>query len=330
MISDYPTIFIAGAGRTGTTMISRILDKSEQACLYFQETHAYPLLWTRSGKARLPENVRTPDDFAAFIEKKYPQINIGWRHEKYQPLLNELAEEIRTRKFYPDSASHFLDFLLTTQQSKRPGVIMGEKTPAHIYYYQEINKYFKSPKFIITVRDPRATALSEYVKKNIVHLKLAPFNLLTFIVRWNTVYRLYEKMLKELGPQQVLLVKYEDLVSDPEPVIRNICRFSGIDFDSGMLELGVFNSSFGDKFQTGKNFNTENIDRWRSELDTKILSVVENNCGNLMERFGYTKISSGEQDLSLKDKLKMYGGYAFLAMNPAWFHNINRNKMYYS
>lgn len=330
MISDYPTIFIAGAGRTGTTLVARILNKSNELSLYEQETHAYPLLWTKRGKARLPENVRTPESFADFIEKKYPEINIGWRNENYKPLLKQFAENIRTDHFFPSSASHFLDFILSTQQAANPGKIMCEKTPAHIYYYKEIIRYFHSPKFIITVRDPRPTALSELVKKNIPHLKLSAFDLLTFIVRWNTAYMVYEKMLKELGSQHVFLVKYEDIVSDPEPVIRNICAFAGIEFTNEMLEIGVFNSSFGDKFQTDKNFNTENIDRWRTELDPKIVSVLEKNCGRLMQYFGYEKISNRDEDLSLQEKIKMYAGYVFLQLNPAWFHNINRNKMYYS
>jgi hypothetical protein len=311
-------------------MVSRILNKSDKFRMYDQETHAYPLLWTRSGKAFLPESVRTPDDFANFIEKKYPEVNIAWRHENFKRLLKELTDGIRADKFFPLSASHFLDYILSKQAVIEPGKVMGEKTPAHVYYYKEIDKYFDKPRFIITIRDPRATALSEFVKKNIPHLKLAAFNMLTFIVRWNTVYMTFERMLKELGPERVMLVKYEELVTDPEPVMRNICAFAGLDFDPAMLELGVYNSSFGDKFQTDKNFNTENIDRWKTELDPALIAVIEKNCGNLMEKFGYEKISAGKEDLSLKEKLKLYAGYVFLQIHPAWFHHLNRNKMYYS
>jgi hypothetical protein len=330
LIAEYPTIFVAGANRSGTTLASRILNKSNTVSMYQQETHAYPLLWTRSGRPFLPDAVKTPGAFATYIEKKYPKINIAWRHESFQPLLAQLTDSIRTEKFFPGSASHFLDFILSAQSKVRPGLILGEKTPAHIYYYQEIDQYFQEPKFIITVRDPRATALSEYVKKNIPHLKLAAFDLLTFIVRWNSVYMTYERMLKELGPQRVMLVKYEDIVTDPEPLVRKMCAFAGIEFEPAMLDVGVYNSSFGDKFQTDKNFNTENIDRWKTALDPELVSVIEKHCGELMRRYGYEKSGAGSSDLTLLQQVKMYAGYAILRLNPAWFHHINRNKMYYS
>lgn len=329
MKATYPTIFITGASRTGTTLVARMLNKSPRIALYPQETHAFPLLWTRGGKPALPVTVQTPEAFAAYLAKKFPLVNISWRHPDHQPALDAFIQGLKADRYFPGSASHLLKYILDKQQALKPGMITGEKTPAHIYYYRAIDKSFERPKFIVTIRDPRATALSELVKKNIPHLKLAAFNLLTFIVRWNSVYMVYERMLRELGPERVLLVKYEDLVADPEPVARQLAAFAGVEFDAAMLEVGVFNSSFGDKFQTDKNFNTENIDRWRTELDPKLLAVIEKHCGALMRRYGYAPVSELPDDLNLVQKLKMHAGYAVLRFDPAWFHHINRNKNYY-
>jgi hypothetical protein len=60
--------------------------------------------------------------------------------------------------------------------------------------------------------------------------------------------------------------------------IKKMCLFLAIDFQEDMLQMGVFNSSFGDKFQTDKNFNTENIDRWKEEMPKDLISMIEKNC----------------------------------------------------
>lgn len=329
MKATFPTLFITGASRTGTTLAARMLNRCPGVSLVPHETHTFPLFWKRNRQVNLPARVRTADDFADYVGQKYPQVNISWRHPDHQAGLQRIVDGLKADRFFPASAADMLRYILEKQLSENPGALTGEKTPAHIYYYREIDRAFERPKFVVTIRDPRATALSEYVKKNIPHLKLAAFNLLTFIVRWNSVYMTYERMLRELGPERVLLLRYEDLVADPEPSARKLAEFAGVPYDPGMLEVGVFNSSFGDKFQADKKFNTENIDRWRTELDPDIASVIDRNCGRLMRTFGYTPAPQTAADLGVVQKLKMYAGYALLRLNPAGFHHLNRNHMYY-
>ncbi|QQR97366.1 MAG: sulfotransferase [Sphingobacteriales bacterium] len=321
-------VFIFGAGRTGTTLATRIIEKSPKVYIYKQESHAYLVFWKFGNKLQIPTNVKNYEDFADYVLQKFPEINFGWKQENEYIKLEDLVAEIRKQAFFPKNTADFLNFLIRQEQS--PEIeYFGEKTPAHIYYYNEILNHFNPAKIIITIRDPRATAYSELIKKNIKALGLAPFNLLTFIARYNTAYYLVDKIKKKIGSDNVLVVKYEDMVVQPEITIQNMCNFLGIEFQADMLQMGVFNSSFGDKFQKDKNFNTENIDRWKDEMDKSMISTIEINCNEIMQQYNYEKSNLGDgSDLNFTSKLKLFVAKYFVRTAPSLFHYINKNKKY--
>lgn len=320
-------IFIFGASRTGTSLVVRMIDKSKQVQIYSQETHAFPWLW-KGNRLNLPKDIKTAKQFSKYILEKYPLVNFSWKAEKNYPKLEQLAQRIEKEDFFPKNATEFMHFLIEDNIDKTTQYI-GEKTPAHGYYYQPILNHFKNSKVIFTIRDPRATAYSELVKRNIAHLNLDDFNVLSYIIRYNTIYRQIEKVRQKIGRENVLLVRYEDLVLQPEPATKKICQFLNIGFEETMLNVGVFNSSFGDKFQTDKQFNTENLDRWKGNLSNDIVFLIEKYCSSLMKQYGYESSNTKSNlDFSLLQKLKMKIAYEANNINSAWFHHFNRNKKY--
>ncbi len=323
-------VFIFGAGRTGTTLATRIIEKSEKVALFKQESHAYLAFWKWDNQLQIPSNIKTPNDFADYVLARFPEINFGWKMENEYPKLLKLVEQIKKEQFFPKDTNDFLNFLFKQIPNENNKVeYIGEKTPAHIYYYQEILNYFKPAKVIITIRDPRATAYSELVKKNIKALGLAPFNILTFIARFNTVYYLVDAIKKKIGNENVLVVRYEDIVLQPDTTIKQICSFMQIEFKEDMLQMGVFNSSFGDKFQKDKNFNTENIDRWQTELDSSFIAQIEKNCKSIMQQYNYPMSTLGNgSDLNLTAKLKLFVAKYFVQYFPALFHYLNKHEKY--
>lgn len=321
-------VFVFGANRSGTTLATRIIEKSPKVYIYQQESHAYLLFWKWCNGFQLPKSIKTADDFADYVLKKFPDINFGWTQENEYLKLQKLVEQIKLRQFLPKNTGEFMAFLFEQVENKTADYF-GEKTPAHIYYYNEILNTFKPAKVIITIRDPRATAYSELVKKNIKALGLAPFSLMTFIARYNTTYYLVEKIKKKIGTNNVLVVRYEDIVLTPEKTIKSICEFMQIDFDESMLNIGVFNSSFGDKYQKDKNFNAENIDRWKKELSPDIISKIEKNCSSILNKYNYSFSNLGDgSDITLFNKLKLFVAKLFVLSFPSFFHYLNKHKKY--
>ena len=88
----------------------------------------------------------------------------------------------------------------------------------------------------------------------------------------------------ETDNKNLFLLKYEDLLLNPESVIRDLCFFVGVDFDSSMLDVSNYDSSYSIN-KNQKGFNKRNIDLWRSKKNynslCKLLFIKK------MNKYGY-------------------------------------------
>jgi hypothetical protein len=209
----------------------------------------------------------------------------GWTED--QDYLKEIAQSIQNDNFIPSSTTNTLSYLLKHWQNKNPNCMVGEKTPAHIYYAEQIFKEFPNAKFIITVRDPRGIALSEMVKLAQNPRNKANFNLFSFIVRWQTAHNLAKKWQEKFGTEKVKYIKYEDIILQPQQTVLELCNFLEIAFLPEMLEVGVVNSSFLDLKQKDKRFNTENLTRWKEGLSKQQIALIQYHLSSSMKELGY-------------------------------------------
>ena len=61
------------------------------------------------------------------------------------------------------------------------------------------------------------------------------------------------------------LVRYEDVVLQPDSELRRICKFIGTDFVPGMLNPHQYGSSF-ESIGAGKGVDRSSLDRWQSSV----------------------------------------------------------------
>ena len=87
------------------------------------------------------------------------------------------------------------------------------------------NFKLKPLQFVYIVRDGRACVASKLAR--------SPQNLEQASSRWRFAVTVYQQL--ELS-NEVLLVKYEDLVANPKPCLQSICEFIGVSFEASMLE----------------------------------------------------------------------------------------------
>jgi hypothetical protein len=100
-------------------------------------------------------------------------------------------------------------------------------------------------------------------------------------------------------------VRYEDLVADPETVLRAVCAFLGEAFDPAMLSLEgaeTFrgrggNSSYGR--HSDAHISPRSVGRYRSVLSDRELCFMQSRAGREMRRMGYApipvRLSSGDR-----------------------------------
>ena len=89
---------------------------------------------------------------------------------------------------------------------------------------------------------------------------------------------------------QVYFLKYEDLVNEPEKILRKVCGFLNIDFQSEMIDFGsnerhMVNGNVT-MFKTARGLVPDT--KWTKGLKSKDLEYFENRCGSLNRRLGYT------------------------------------------
>ena len=115
----------------------------------------------------------------------------------------------------------------------------GDKNNFHIRKIPILHAIFPSAKFIFIVRDGRDVACSYQALANkqfqSIYAPKLPTEITSIAKEWCSNNRTAIDDLKQLGKQQVLRIRYEDLVRNPQGVLDEVCRFLELIFDIEML-----------------------------------------------------------------------------------------------
>lgn len=153
---------------------------------------------------------------------------------------------------------------------------------------------FAQARFVFQTRDPRdylASAVA--LKTGAFGNKFGSFR--NAMQVWAADQRFGLRMLGHFGPQRVFFQRYEDLVSDPEGVLRDLCAFADLPFEPQMLEFHQADTvkEFSSRTEAWKNLArpvmSGNFNKYRQGLSTRQIRAVESMVGPLMDRFGYRR-----------------------------------------
>ena len=149
-----------------------------------------------------------------------------------------------------------------------------------IEMFLPLAKSFKNSKFIVIIRDPRASIASHTKKK----YKGSIANSLSFIRCWRKMIALtiYYKSLK-IFKNRLCVVTHEDLVENPKKICKKLCNFLKVKFESEMLNTANYldystgkiwkgNSSFENKTF---GFKKKRTIRWRKKLSYSEIRAIE-------------------------------------------------------
>ena len=141
--------------------------------------------------------------------------------------------------------------------------VSTDKMPNNYWHLGLIRMMFPSSKIIHCIRDPRDNCLSCYFQNFAGQHPYADdlFNL-------GMYYRQYEKLMRHWRAVldiQMLDVRYEELVADPEKISRQLLEYCGLEWDDCVLRYhkskrSVVTSSFD---QVTKPVYRESVGRWQ-------------------------------------------------------------------
>lgn len=297
---DETPFFIVGSGRSGTTLVRSLLN-AHPALAVTPETH-YLKRAFREGAASQP----APDDFPAF----WRELTAWSRFRDTELDADAVLARIEAggdRSFRAVFAAMLAEY--AAARGKRRA---GEKTPGHYRYLPTIFTWFPGARVLVLRRDPRDVVAS-HLGSPWVTGELRPGRLAAPLIRRLRLFHIAERaaLWREAngpflggadGDPRMHVVRYEQLVRDPEGEVARICAFLGEASDPAMLAsraqgratppAGAADPGWRDwakrhHARAGAPVSDGSVGRWRETLSASEATLVEAICAAEMARHGY-------------------------------------------
>lgn len=292
-IKNTNPIFIFGSARSGTSLLSRIINSHPRISVPF-ESHLY-------------------DTFYPWL-KYYGDLNLSKNRER---LVDDILsiECMRDWSPRPDrecvlaavSQNNFagiVDGLIRSWSISQGKKRWGEKTPAHAFFWREILNDFPNCKVIHIVRDGRDSSLSlknaRFGPKHYYHLAQA----------WVKYLQVIENLKSRIDSSSFYEVRYEDLLSNTDTKSREICDFLEEDFSEEMLSFYTNNNPYPTDKDNLKNLAkpiiSSNSNKWKSSMSPRDMRIFESVAGPYLEAYGYETVMSHPKISSIEEWLIKY------------------------
>jgi hypothetical protein len=151
-------------------------------------------------------------------------------------------------------------------------------------YLKGIAVYKKRPdqvRILLLTRDGRGVYYSNLKRK---------FSREHSVNSWKRHYaRALPLLERNVDPDHMLQVRYEDIARDTAGEVTRICDFLGIDFEPGMLEFAkhVHHSTNGNDMRFSKSSQISIDTSWRQKLTEAQVRYFEAKAGWLNRELGY-------------------------------------------
>jgi hypothetical protein len=266
-------IFIAGPDRSGTTLLYALLASHPNIAMV-RRTNYWRWFYGRFG------NLDDESNFERLLDKVI-------RYKRIEPL-NPDEDRIR-KEFWEGKPSYGRFFaLLQEHNMEREGKTRwGDKSLHTEHYIDQVMKEFPRAKIIHTIRDPRDRYASERKRfgKDNPRLGASTAKCLSSIKA--------AKVNRTKYPNNYMIVRFEDLVNEPEITSRKICDFIGEKYDPAMLTLqgaaryqkNNGNSSFGN-IEPGV-ISKKPLGRYKEVLSPLEIAYIQLFMRKIMKEFNY-------------------------------------------
>jgi hypothetical protein len=277
--ADPRPFFIFGAGRSGTSLLSRMLGHHPNLAVP-PESHLYAIFhpWLKYyGDLRVSQNR------ADLVEDIIASGPIRDWSPQLEP--DEVLARIDGEGF-----GAVVEAVMAAWAAKVHKPRWGEKTPKHVRYWREISTDFEDPPVIHIVRDGRDCALS------LMEARFGPKSLYACAREWKKYLKRVEAVKRSLPPERFYETSYERLLRHTEDVLRDICAFLGETYTPEMLQFYQNTAPYPTDVRNRQNLTRPllagNTEKWRSQMDQDELRVFEAVAGNALVRYGYQRAIS--------------------------------------
>lgn len=296
-----PTIiYIGGVEHCGSTLMGLILDQSPHITCVGELSHLPRAGWTEGSESECSCGKRISEcTFWCSVRKRWEEetgasvkqlFNYVQTYDRNIALPKLLMNKIRpSRKFKAYSELNQIlfesikyisgdNFIADTSKRVSRAMVLSMMEGVNF-------------RLIHLVRDSRGITYSSAKKKREIRR-----GWLESIIRWNMINLSLASLRKFIGQENVMRVKYEDLLNNPEETINSLGEFIGMDLNTvarqvaegGILQPGHL--AVGNSFiRSSKEIRLNPHDDWREKMPLLLQERVWRFTKLTMEYFDYEK-----------------------------------------
>lgn len=253
-------IFVVGTMRSGSTLLRLILDSHENIAIGEETGFAGALAATKA----IP-NWRYGTEWYG---------RLGWSED-------ELDE--RLRDFY----GGMFERHALAQGKKR----WGDKTPFHSWHMAQLARVFPEAVFVAIVRHPAAVVSSLRKKFHYGVAEAASY--------WDATNREVLRQGIALGDERFALIRYESVLTDPEPSLRELVAWLGEPWSDALLRHQEVQAAKGaprlvdGSTSTRAPIDADRANSWRQHLSAEERAQVAASTAELAGFLGYDTDDAG-------------------------------------
>lgn len=295
-------MFIVGYMHSGTTLLQEIISNHPMVYTCVGETKFFEFL--PQIKRRFPrlDEVRVREEYTGFVIQiienglslkalDFPGEYFWGKFQKYPDILKAAGGQNEHIALFTSVFAY-----LTKLQNKQRWL---EKTPTHIFNIDEIIQAIPDALIIEIVRDPRAVLASKKTRRETALAGGFPADVLQFKRNEKAYDPLWDSLSWKAAIQagldaqkryalQLVTVRYEDLVSQPEETVKAICECIGLPFEAQMLKVKRSNTAYAKPRQWKEgSISIQSREKWRGLLAGGDLSICQRVTRVEMTHYGY-------------------------------------------
>jgi hypothetical protein len=203
-------IIVVGTGRSGTTLLRRMLCAHPRIYVTHEPSfYVWESLWGRRG----------PRD-RTYLDYYFASSNYRWLRLAPARVLRDLPDPLPPARIGEAYAA-----VMREKAAQYGRVRYGEKTPSHAFHLPRLFEDFPDARVVHIVRDPRGTSLS---------LSQMPWACAS--VTANAAFCELERRSVAKFEKRMLRVKLEDLLSDARTTMGRVLDFVGEPWDDAVLD----------------------------------------------------------------------------------------------
>jgi hypothetical protein len=268
MIALQHVVYVAGVARSGTSWIAQVLNSSPDVCFRFQPLFAYEF------KSRVNEGSDPADYDQLFLDMYNTQSSFLTQADK------------RITGEYPQFEKHSSPDTLIFKENRYQSML--EPMLRRVPYLKGVG-IVRHPCAVLNSwsNNPKEFPLGSEILKEwrFGNCKNKGNEDYFGYYKWKEVAHMYLD-LRDKYPERFTLLRYEDVVHEPQQTISTLFNFLGISYDEATQRFLRESSTVHEDSYYSVYKNKGVADKWRSELDPYIVEeVYADLTGTRLEQF---------------------------------------------